>query len=722
MKQITKKQLLSLKESNELSSDSSIRKFINDVSRNFKDNKDDFKDIKPSTVILQIFKLFGKELIRIPREIYQSEHNKTILQEFTANQIEKTLKKYSGSDILDSSILFDLRSGSKDLKTATKLKQDFVCYAIHYYFKHPQAKAKDFINHLFFEKLSLTSSNLNISSTWRDLKEFLYHNNHSYLIDAIGTAYTIKKNKQKLKIKGSLTSYVIAEESSNLGNIIKQTAYNNIKKNERNYYTAADKLTTADLFLYNKENLPKDSKQKKFRTIYEIANDKNLTHDAYMKYINKSVIEGYIIPISLKKLESSDLKESNGNLETAKVKIINVATKSNINEDLIDPFLGKVIELFSIQNKSDFISEMEKVIDIKNETISLNVYGTRSTFDFNATFKVGKTETYDVFIQKNQIYIKPPGSSSNSGLGGVSMDYVKKQILSELPRQVSFLQQLKKLRQEAFENSFNFSYNVIADNFVGLMSKSVDRETLIGIAKEYNIYKNKYKKESIFREVIINSINIKNKKDRLQRRELAAKETARKSFDFMTEYLISKTVGWGTQKIRDDILESRLVRKYSNLPLLKLNKLLTPNDYATVFRNIQPNKRDEIIIKYIKSLQEQIDTTSKAKRMSLRNNQFKEELFVKAGERLTSMERSDLLYNKLSTMEFLFYIGSNQSLVKKWIKNALIMGIYGISSASGVIILNGKQFSKNNQGQYVLSKSGKQAIARRNPMYVKIGM
>ena len=112
-----------------------------------------------------------------------------------------------------------------------------------------------------------------------------------------------------------------------------------------------------------------------------------------------------------------------------------------------------------------------------------------------------------------------------------------------------------------------------------------------------------------------------------------------------------------------------------------------------------------------------------ARKISLRDNKFKEELFTKKGVQLTKIERSDLIYIKLSTMEFLYYIGANESTVKKWIKTALIMGIYGIASASGVIILNGKQFTKNDVGEFVLgSKSGKSAITRRNPMYAKIGL
>ena len=722
MKEITKSQLLTLKQNNITISQSDLKDFVILVSSHMKQNKDDFKYIKPSDVVIQVIKLDGKDLIRVPREIFEQKYDKNILNtttggaSFTSNQIRGLLESLVGGTIPKPSILFDLMVGTKDLGKATRTKQDFVCYAVRYFFDNATAKAKDFINHLFFESISLNSSGLSISSSEDDIKEFLYHNNHSYLIDAIGTANTIRKNKTKLKIKGTLANYVVAEESSEIGNTIKQVAYDNIKRNENNYYSAADKLTTADIYLYNPNNVPKDQNQKKFRNIFELANDRHLTHDTYTKYINKSFITGHVIPISLKKLESSDLSIVNGNLETSKVKIINVATTKGINQDIIDPFLQKVIDLLSIQNKSEFISKMDEVIDIKNETISLNMYGTRSTFDFDATFKPNKTETYDVFIQTNQIYIKPPGSSSNSGLGGITLEYIKEQIINNLPEKTRFFNELKSIRSTAFSSSFNNDYDIV-NQTIGSLDKS--KADLIEIAKKYQVYKRKYIKEQQFRHAIIQSVDIKNIKDREKRREEISKEIQRKNFDQLTDYLSDKKVKWSPAQIAEDIRNTNLIKKYAEAPILKYSKILSPAEYKMVFSKITSNK-DDIVIKYITTMQDRIENI--ARKVSLRSGGFKEELFERKGVRLTELERNDLIYNKMSAMEFLYFIGANQSIVKKWIKNALIMGIYGISSASGVIILNGKHFTKNAKGEYVLKASGKSAIKRRNPMYVKIGL
>lgn len=722
MESYTKAQLLSLKENTSIGLDASIKSFIRQVAQNLQDNTEDFKYIQKSDVVLQVIKFKQDNLIRIPRQIIEKKYDKNILnvtqkgESFTANQIKGLIESLLGIKIPDSSILFDLQRGSIDLGKATKIKQDFVCYAVRYFFKNTNAKAYDFINHLFFENINLSDRNLSVSITEDQVKEFLYHNNHSYLIDAIGTAQTIKKHRTKLKIKGSLVNYTVAEESSEIGNIIKQQAYDNIKRNEKNYYTAADKLTTADIFLYNVANLPSDNKNNKFRNIFELANDRNLSHDAYTKYINKALISGYIIPISLKKLESSDLTISNGNLETTKLKIINVATAKGINEQVIDPFLQKVIDLLSLSNKSEFIAQMEEVIDIKNETISLNMYGTRSTFDFDAKFKVGKNETYDVFIQTNQIYIKPPGSSSNSGLGGISLEYIKEQIMANLPERAKFFNALKKIRSEAFGQSFNYEFDLV-NQTIGSLNKSAAK--LIEIAKAYKVYNRKYIKEANFRNAIVNSVTIKNPKDNAKRRDEIRSEISRKNFDQLTEYLVDKKVNWSPAVIAEDIKNTRIIRKYSQSPILKHSKILSPSEYKMVFDRITTNK-DEVAIKYVRSMQDNVENI--VRRVNLRNDRFMEEMFAKKGIPLTPSERSDLIYNKLSTMEFLYYIGSNQATVRKWIKNALILGIYGISSASGVIILNGNHFTKNAKGEFQLKRGGKSAITRRNPMYVKIGL
>jgi hypothetical protein len=50
--------------------------------------------------------------------------------------------------------------------------------------------------------------------------------------------------------------------------------------------------------------------------------------------------------------------------------------------------------------------------------------------------------------------------------------------------------------------------------------------------------------------------------------------------------------------------------------------------------------------------------------------------------------------------------------VKKWIKNSFILGAYGILSATGIVLLDGKK--------HTLGK-GKAGILRRNPVFVKIG-
>ena len=252
---------------------------------------------------------------------------------------------------------------------------------------------------------------------------------------------------------------------------------------------------------------------------------------------------------------------------------------------------------------------------------------------------------------------------------------------------------------------------------IGSLNKSAAK--LIEIAKAYKVYNRKYIKEANFRNAIVNSVTIKNPKDNAKRRDEIRSEISRKNFDQLTDYLVDKKVNWSPAVIAEDIKNTRIIRKYSQSPILKHSKILSPSEYKMVFDRITTNK-DEVAIKYVRSMQDNVENI--VRRVNLRNDRFMEEMFAKKGIPLTPSERSDLIYNKLSTMEFLYYIGSNQATVKKWIKNALILGIYGISSASGVIILNGNHFTKNAKGEFQLKRGGKSAITRRNPMYVKIGL
>jgi hypothetical protein len=680
--------------------------FLVDVCENMQ-NLNIFNQINDTDILFYKGRIDGNQKISIDRKFIQkiADKDDNFKSYPTKAGIEKSIKKITGNDNINKyqNIVLELGSGDP-VGRKTTLRQDFTCFVIDYFFNN-ESNPYEFFNKLLEGELNVDMKKISISSNLSDFFAYLYPNNFEDLLDSIATALTIKKNSSKLKLK-NLNNYIIAEESSMYGNDFKKKPFDTIKKNESNYYSASDKMTTADIFLYNEKNKPSS-----MENYYAVTANKDLTHNEFSKYITKSMVNGYIVPISLKKLTLNDV---GNDLTSSKVKIINIAEqRSNGYEDEItDPFLLKVVELLSIQDKSKFIEEMEKVIHIKNETIKLNIYGTRATFNFQAKFKKN-TEIYDVFIQNNQIYIKPPNSTSNAGLGGVTLNYIKDEILDELPR-VEFFKKLKLERHKAFEKSFNVEVNIL-DKKIGALDT---KDKLVSIIKKYKIMERKYKDPQRLIEECVNRINISNKKQQEKDRDDLRKILKNKKINDIIDYMsiTRKKYGFSADEMIKIIRDAKIIKKYAETPLLKYSKILNPSEYAKIFESIPENQRDDIAVAYVMNLEQGIEGSIKSD--FAQNNKLIESRFeaVKDGtlRSLTPKERKELIYSKLSSLEFLYYIGCNDEYVKKWIKNALIVGIYGISSASGIIVMNGKNIK--------LGKFGKDAIKRRNATYVKIGL
>jgi hypothetical protein len=683
--------------------------FLVDVCKNMQ-NLDIFDKINNADVLFYKGIIGGKQKISIDRKFIQKIANKddNFKSYPTKAGIEKSIEKITGNDNISKyqNIVLELESGDA-VGRKTTLRQDFTCFVIDYFFNN-ESNPYEFFNKFLEGELAVNKKKISISSNFNDFFAYLYPNNFEDLLDSIATALTIKKNSSKLKLK-NLTNYIIAEESSMYGNNFKKEPFEIIRKNESNYYSASDKMTTADIFLYNKANKPSNMED-----YYSVIANKDLTHNTFSKYITKSMVNGYIVPISLKKLTLNDV---GNDLTSSKVKIINIAEQRSdgYEDEITDPFLLKVVELLSIQNKSKFIEEMEKVIHIKNETIKLNMYGTRATFDFQAKFKKD-TETYDVFVQNNQIYIKPPNSTSNAGLGGVTLNYIKEEILNELPR-VEFFKKLKLERHKAFEKSFNVEVNIL-DKKIGALDT---KDKLKSIIKKYKIVERKYKDPQGIQRLIeecVNRLNLSNKKQQEKNRDELRKNLKNKKINDIIDHMSTtqKKYGWSADEMIKIIKDAKIIKKYAETPLLKYAKILSPSEYAKIFASIPENQRDDIAVAYVMNLEEGIEGSINSD--FAQNNRFIESRFeaVKDGTLrfLTPKEREELIYSKLSSLEFLYYIGCNDQYVKKWIKNALIMGIYGIASASGIIVMNGKNIK--------LGKFGKDAIKRRNSTYVKIGL
>lgn len=594
--------------------------------------------------------------IALSRKVLEKINSKTFKAHFDSRDtIVKTIQKLVGYDEINETDYLDLIYS--DLKIGTRLKQDFTCFVLSYFIEHPNSTHYELFDELRQKKVKIDSRKVSISSKIDEFNVFLLHSEESYskFFDSIATAMTIIKNKQKLGITHSLTKYVIAEEESTLGKKLKEKAFNKIRLNENNYYTDENKLSTADIYMCN-------TSSEEFQTLLKVLNKKTLNHTQYRSFINKSYKSGDLIPISLKELRYVDV---NNDFTTNRVKVVNFISDPE-NDDVQDHFLKKVIELLSITDKNRFITEMNKVIDIKNDSINLNLYSTRTTLNFDLIIKVntedGKPIKQDhlIFIQGNQLYIKPQGTSSDAGLGGISMEYLKDQILMKLPDKHKFIRQISDARKKAFGAYYKSTQDLTASIYGSITNMSKD-ELIKLIVK----FQRTYPKQKIFKTL-----------------------TELKS--------LSK------QKLVEKIETIRMFKHYKNYSLLAKGAILSPSEFKTIFDTIPNNLMVDISRVYIEELYSQLERVPNI-----------DTSLTGAFVSKTYGTKEKTILNKLSDIEIIYFLACNSNIVKKWIKNSFIMGAYGALSAAGIIVLDGR---RHTLGQ------GFSGIKRRNPVYAKIGM
>jgi len=66
---------------------------------------------------------------------------------------------------------------------------------------------------------------------------------------------------------------------------------------------------------------------------------------------------------------------------------------------------------------------------------------------------------------------------------------------------------------------------------------------------------------------------------------------------------------------------------------------------------------------------------------------------------------------KLSSFELMYVFSSSKSTIMEWIKNSVIMSMYSLAGAGGVVIFGNPQSGMKSSVQEV----------RKNPVYIKIG-
>jgi hypothetical protein len=339
-----------------------------------------------------------------------------------------------------------------------------------------------------------------------------------------------------------------------------------------------------------------------------------LNHEQYRSFINKSFIEGAIIPISLKQLKNEKKVDLNSNFVTTEIKVIGSYDLGEKKRHLEDDFMKSAVELFSTKNKQDFYKKINSLIDIDISSAKLATEGT--TVEFYAKFspsstlmsdalgglpyiQSGRGQKYRLWMTVGQIHIMPEKSHSASGLGGVSRESLFENVIKKLPKTTAFLNKLIKCRQNAFD------------------------------------------------------------------------------------------------------------RYYNIIPELRQKKMLTggsftarsKSEFAKVFNQLPPSQLYDYLFAYVDEMQ----------KMMKRG-------FPKMTRQQFMNQRQAYLAHKMSQIEMIFYILSNNNIVKDWIKKLFIMSIYAAVSATGIIIFDGKHIDLKKFGRSAMKQT-----SRLNPVYVKIG-
>jgi len=346
----------------------------------------------------------------------------------------------------DKKKYYNFISSSKSL--GTTFKQEFTCYVVNYFFNNPKSSIYDILFNLETGNIK-NSDNLIIRSNVRDFRKMSHNHNFIYVADAYANAKTIYVNRSKLKLTKTLSQYTIAEETS--ADNLKENPFQRIKDTEPNYYAKADKLTTADMYIYDKD----DDMYKKVMAIFK-RKDKKLTHNQYRHFINHAFKNGVIIPISLKQLVTSSIDSTNDNFVTSRFKVVG-SYKLDDAKSLEDEYMKAVMDLFDTNSKQIFIKKINDMIDIEFDATDLGIDKQGMWIPFKTQFKKGKFKDNTLWFTSGQIHIQPQGSSSFSGLGGIARQYLFEKVILKLPRKAAFMGALLKSRKEVFSKYSNSS-------------------------------------------------------------------------------------------------------------------------------------------------------------------------------------------------------------------------------------------------------------------------
>lgn len=680
-----------------------FNKNLNNILTKLSDKKD-----QP---FCNVFNIGPKSYLSLSRELVVAILGMDPRSSIIKRKFKGIVKSISGLEITQKGsdyAFLELKDGSS-MKTDTKAKQDFTCLAIWFVFNHHETKNSfyDFYTYLKTSNNYGSTDTLSITNSTDKLKQFLFENNFPYFIDSFAVAKTLDA---KLNLSNKST-YRIAEEESPEGVQFKKNPYYTLSANENRYYTGVDKLTTADLYIVKKGGPT-------VKALYPVFKGRGLTHEKYLKHINDSFKANELFPISLKKLNKNQITRE---FKTNFYKIINPPENAEIDQKDKDPYEIVREELKSITSRTEFKRKLNEIIDIDEDSFEYKFAArgrTTFTFDLYATIENNKkTYNYQIFMQSGQYYIKPKTSTSASGIGGAARDYLNSQILQKIPAKNKIFNELIRIRKESFTSMVDeVKIKALYMKFPGLTyTNPVNKPTPEKVKKEaikigattekiwkekYESKKNKKEKTAFYESMItkIGDLTLYKRKQLLVNAIVDA--------NIMTRIQATALTTEGdVKKLAKKIKESEEFEGLSSYPILKASSILTAGNIKDIIKKIPVSDRAKYIDNYVKKLTEHMGQKGEEVYQDYVKN-FKT---FRTNSQDTNI--SNVMCEKLSSFELMYIFSSSKKTIMEWIKNSIIMSMYSLASAGGVVIFGNLKDREHKSVDEV----------RKNPVYIKIG-
>lgn len=307
------------------------------------------------------------------------------------------------------------------------------------------------------------SNNLNLSQIKEFDNESKSGNKLSPLVLEILSAYwsaEVVYNTKKL-YTGSFSDYLFLDQNDSDIDIIKDKPLKKIKKLlEISENVPADILSSIDIFMINKQHKNTIVKELEKHIVNEsdIQILDNLAYgttgrNTYRTLFNKFFKAQYLIPISLKKIQSQETKRVPK--QKASIEIVGTENVSQSIKLLIDPYTEFLGRIATLKNKSELQKLIQDMVELDDNIL---LGDTRTYFQINFKFNYKKV---NIANKIQEAYFEVGRTGFNGGkigpqpwFGGSSYT-VTLPILKKYSEFSSMVSELVSIRKKSFDHAIN---------------------------------------------------------------------------------------------------------------------------------------------------------------------------------------------------------------------------------------------------------------------------